>query len=273
MCMVAVVQLDSREDIDYNLHTAITMIREASGYGADMVVLPENFLYIGPNKNISFSLESPEIRELKKQAKKCSVYLVAGSIPEKSTHETKQHNMCAIIDRHGRIIGKYHKMHLFDTKLGDSVEFQESSYIIAGKKPVVVATDVGAIGLSICYDLRFPELYRHISLLGGQIACVPSNFTMRTGRDHWEVLLRARAIENGMYILAANQWGEKYDGNKSYGRSAIIDPWGIVVAQASDTAPCVIYVDIDFELVKSVRETVPSLSHIKLFRLPRNVTR
>lgn len=267
MFKVALIQMNTQDNIRDNLKTASDMIIECTDNKADIILLPENFLYIGKHKKVSFKLDSFEIKTIAKLAADTSTYILAGSIPEKVEIGEKNYNTSLFINNKGDFIGIYRKMHLFDVGLGDSPEFNESSYVVAGDQPVLIKTDFGSIGMTICYDLRFPELYRNLALMGCNIAFVPSNFAMHTGKDHWQVLLRARAIENGMFIIAPNQFGSKYDGNSSYGHSAVIDPWGTVIAQASDTAPAIVYAQIDLDLVRSVRKKIPSLKHVKLFNI------
>jgi len=267
MFKIALVQMNSQDNIKDNLKTASDMILECADNKADMILLPENFLYIGKHKKVSFKIDSPEIKAITKLAADTSTYILAGSIPEKTEFEGKNYNTSLFINNKGEIIGIYRKIHLFDVELGDSAEFNESSYVLAGDQPILVNTEFCPIGMTICYDLRFPELYRNLALLGCNVVFVPSNFTLHTGKDHWQVLLRARAIENGMFVLAPNQFGAKYDGNSSYGHSAVIDPWGIVIAQASDAAPAIVYAQIDLDLVQSVRKKIPSLKHVRLFSL------
>lgn len=269
MSKIAVVQMNSQENIKQNLNIALTLIHKATKENVDLIVLPENFLYIGDDKDICFSINSHELNTIKQTAKEFSTIILAGSFPE--DHPSgKPFNTSLLIDRQGHTIETYRKIHLFDVKIGNSKEFKESSYVSAGEKIVTAKTDIGKIGLTICYDLRFPELYRNLALSGCEIIVVPSNFAAQTGKDHWLTLLRARAIENGTYILAPNQYGKKYDGNLSYGHSAIIDPWGTVTAQSSDLEDSIIYADLDVNYVRKVREAIPNLNHIKIHSLQKN---
>ncbi len=263
MPKIAVVQMNSQENIKQNLNIALTLIHKAVKENVDLVVLPENFLYIGNDKDICFSINSHELNTIKQIAKESSTLILAGSFPEDNP-SGKPYNTSILVDRQGHTIATYRKIHLFDVKIGDSQEFRESSYVTPGEKIVSAKTDIGKIGLTICYDLRFPELYRNLALSACQTIVVPSNFATKTGKDHWLTLLKARAIENGTYILAPNQYGKKYDGNLSYGHSAIIDPWGTLIAQSSDLEDAIIYADLDMDYVRKVRETIPNLKHIKI---------
>ena len=269
MSKIAVIQMNSQENIKQNLNVALTLIHKATKENVDLIVLPENFLYIGDDKDICFNINSHELNTIKQTAKEFSTIILAGSFPEDNPSD-KPFNTSILIDRQGHTIGTYRKIHLFDVKIGNSKEFKESSHISAGEKIVTAKSDIGKIGLTICYDLRFPELYRNLALSGCEIIIIPSNFASQTGKDHWLTLLRARAIENGTYILAPNQYGKKYDGNISYGHSAIIDPWGTVTAQSSDLEDSVIYADLDMNYVRKVRETIPNLNHIKIHSLQKN---
>ncbi|MCB1194560.1 carbon-nitrogen hydrolase family protein [bacterium] len=264
MHTVGIVQIDSQQIVSDNLSLVIDCIERAAHNNAELVVLPENMLYIGQDKTISFTLQSPEIEAVRTCAQQNSLYILAGSFPEKTT-QNKIYNTSIMINPQGNVIASYRKIHLFDAALGNSQEFNESSYTLPGENITAIKTPFGVIGMSICYDVRFPELYRYLAHMGSTIVAVPSNFSLITGKDHWIPLLQARAIENGVYILAPNQCGTKYDGNQSYGRSAIVDPWGTVIACASDTSPSIIYAQIDPAFTERVRRTLPSLGHIRLF--------
>lgn len=266
MMSIALIQMNSGTDISDNLHRACSLIDDAAPR-ADMVLLPEHFLYIGPDKQCSFSVDSPHIHAVRERARRHNTYILAGTFAEGLPGQKKIHNTSLLIDGSGEIAAVYRKMHLFDVALGESVEFNESLYVEPGAEPVCADTPVGTMGMSICYDVRFPELYRVLALRGADVFCVPANFALMTGRDHWLTLLRARAIENGAYVLAPAQWGKKYDGNVSYGRSAVIDPWGTIVAQASDSGDSVLCAQIDPSYTRTVRRTIPSLTHIRIFNL------
>ncbi len=264
MTTVALVQLNATDKVQDNFNTAIAAIEQSINNHADMIVLPEHFLYVGPDKSITFDVSSPQISALQKIAKQSETYICAGSFLEKNPTGDKPFNTSVFIDYSGSISGIYRKIHLFDVDIHDSIECHESQYTSPGNTLTTVTTSFGMIGMSTCYDLRFPELYRILALRGCDIMLVPSNFALRTGKDHWQVLLQARAIENGAYVIAVNQCGRKYDGNYSYGRSMAIDPWGIPIAQAHDEEPDVVYCQIERKRIEQVRSCIPSLQHIKL---------
>jgi len=259
--------MNSNDNIKENFNTAVSLINRAAENNTKLIILPENFLYIGKDKSIGFTESSTYIQELLKTASKKNIFICAGSFPEKTEDSKKHLNTTIMIDNHGTIISKYSKMHLFDVNINQSVETSEPAYTLYGKKPVTAETPFCKIGFTICYDLRFPELFRKIALMGAQTIVVPSNFTYHTGKHHWEILLRARAIENGVYIIAPNQSGTKYDGNRSYGRSMIIGPWGELIAEAQCDGNEIIYADINLEKVNDARRKIPSLKHIKIFKI------
>ncbi|RJP56152.1 MAG: carbon-nitrogen hydrolase family protein [Candidatus Auribacter fodinae] len=260
----AAIQINSGQDIQHNLDKAISYIHEAAQSGASLVALPEYVLYIGPDKSISFSDESPEIAALCNAARRHAIFLLAGTIQKKIQGRTKCYNTSLLINPEGKITASYNKMHLFDVRIGDSREYNESSFLEPGSETACADTALGKIGLSICYDLRFPELYRILAKAGAVILCVPSNFAYVTGKDHWQVLLRARAIENTAFVIAPNQCGIKYDGNTSYGKSAIICPWGAVLTEASGSDEEIIYAQIDMDHRANVCAKIPSLDNMRI---------
>ena len=267
MIKTAAIQMNSCDNIDKNFNTALSLINSALENNAKFIVLPENFLYIGKDKSVGFNESSTYIQNLIKLSATKKIFICAGSFPEKIKNSKKHFNTTILINDKGEIVSKYRKMHLFDININDSAETSESSYTLSGENPVIAKTAFGEIGFTICYDIRFPELFRQTTLMGAHIIVVPSNFTHQTGQYHWEILLRARAIENGIYIIAPNQTGTKYDGNRSYGHSIIIDPWGRPVASASHNENEIIYADIDMDKVSQARRKIPCLEHIKLFNI------
>ncbi|MCD6459877.1 carbon-nitrogen hydrolase family protein [bacterium] len=267
MFKTAVIQMNSNDNIDSNFKTALALTNSAVRNNAQFIVLPENFLYIGKDKSVGFDESCDYINQLRKTAYDKKVFICAGSFPETTNKPNKHYNTTLLINSQGEIISKYRKIHLFDININDSQETSESTYTIAGENVVTVKTSFGTIGFAICYDLRFGELFKKLTLMGAQIIVVPSNFMFHTGKDHWEILLRARAIENGIFIIAPNQTGIKYDGNRSYGHSLIISPWGAPLAKASFDNNEIIYADIDMANIKTVREKIPSIKHIKIFKL------
>jgi predicted amidohydrolase len=265
---VALVQLDAGKDKSANIESAFEFIARAASEGAELIALPENF-HIRTSSAESVlklqaaeSIPGPLSARIAEAAKEHGVYLLAGSYGERISGRKRFHNTSLFFDPAGRIIAKYRKIHLFDVSIGNEIVTQESQIVAPGGEVVVAKTDFGTVGLSICYDVRFPELYRSQALLGAVMSFVPANFTMFTGRDHWETLLRARAIENGMFMIAPAQIGRIPGGHLSYGRSMVVDPWGIVIAKASDRTG-ITHVVVNTDLVRETRRRLPSLDHRK----------
>lgn len=260
---VAAVQLDSRNDKKRNVDKMSDFVDEAAKGGADIVVFPELVTYIGSKDRygeIAEEIPGPTIEMLQTKAQEHDIYIHSGSFIEKSTTEGKFYNTSAVIDDTGEILDIYRKIHLFDVTIGDEVVTQESEKILPGDNPTVVETDLGTFGLSICYDIRFPELYATLTSQGADVLFIPAAFTMFTGKDHWQPLLRARAIENQAYVIAPGQIGDKPIGIPTYGKSMIVDPWGNVISQASDQEQ-VVFASIDPTYTTKVREELPSLTH------------
>jgi predicted amidohydrolase len=258
----AVVQMVSGADRAANVRTASALIRDAARRGARLIVLPEVFAWRGTGLDDPTAAEpipGPTSEAMSALARELGVVLCMGSILETVPGETRRYNTSCLLDASGTIVARYRKIHLFDVVLPDRVAVQESATRLAGDTPTVVTTPLARLGCSICYDLRFPELYRTLALAGAEVLAVPSNFTERTGRDHWEVLLRARAIENGAWVVAPGQSGGP-PGNPSFGRSMIVDPWGTVVAQAADGVG-IVRADVETDSVAAVRRQIPSLAN------------
>ena len=263
----AAVQLNATEDLDRNLQIADGLTRHAAGRGAEFVVLPEKWTVLGRSEVMqqrAETLDGPAVGWARSIAKELGIDLIAGSFVERREGEAKTSNTSLHIGPDGAIVSAYRKMHMFDVEV-DGTVYAESAREQAGDD--VVTTTVGAageqpreLGMTICYDVRFPELYRALSERGAEILAVPAAFTLATTRDHWEVLLRARAIENQCFVIAANQIGEHPPGNRSGGRSTIIDPWGLTLATAPDSE-CAIVAELDFGLLADVRQRLPALSH------------
>jgi predicted amidohydrolase len=259
----AVVQLTSLPDLAHNLARAEHWIARAAAEGAELIALPENFAYMrdeasGPHPAAQ-ALDGPVARFLADQARRHAIVLAGGTLPEAIAGDERVHNTSLVCERDGSVAAVYRKIHLFDVDLPGAVH-RESRGVTPGKEVVVAETSVGRLGLSICYDVRFPELYRALSGAGARILLVPSAFTVPTGRDHWEVLLRARAIENQCFVLAAAQVGQHTARRQTYGRSLIVDPWGTVLAQVPDREGYAV-ADLDFEDLERVRARLPALRH------------
>jgi predicted amidohydrolase len=266
---VAAVQLNSRADLFANLQSCGRLVAQAADRGASLVVLPENFAYLGAEGGRRELAErvgdtgAPIQQALSQLARDCALTLVAGGFPEVSQDPRRPFNTCVVFSPAGQVMASYRKLHLFDVELADGTVLRESAACTAGDAPVVVPVGPFHLGLSICYDLRFPELYRALVDRGADVLLVPAAFTRQTGRDHWHVLTRARAIESQSWLVAPNQWGSHPQGRTSYGHTVIIDPWGTVVAQCSDRVG-ILVADLDQALVSHVRNRLPSLRHRRL---------
>ena len=267
----AAVQLCAGSDKAENLDKAESFVAAAARQGAQLVVLPEVFLWRGPRaeeRNGAEPIPGPSTVRLADLARGLKLYLLAGSILEQTAGDTaggKVFNTSLLFDPRGEIIGRYRKTHLFDIDLPGHVTIRESDTRVAGDEVVTVPTELGVIGMSVCYDLRFPELYRRLTMAGAEIITIPSAFTFPTGAAHWEILLRARAIENQVYIIAPDQIGRSPSGHVDFGNSMIVDPWGKPLARAADRE-MVIVAEIDREYQQQVRRELPCLDHIKFGR-------
>ena len=265
--IAAAVQMESGADLELNLERARALTRRAAEAGATLVVLPEVFAWRGTRADESAHLSpipgrvSDFLREL---AADLGVTIVGGSFLERSERDGMSYNTSLLVDRTGAIRAAYRKIHLFDVDLPGQVTVRESDARIPGTDVVTAATDLGTIGLSICYDLRFPELYRRLVRADATIVTVPAAFTAYTGAAHWEPLLRARAIENQVYVIAPNQSGKSPHGFPDYGHSMIVDPWGTVVAHAAGEGEAVVTAEIDAALLARVRREMPCLGHARL---------
>jgi predicted amidohydrolase len=265
---VAAIQLNTTPDLEGNLARARALIQEAASRGAQLIALPEHFAYLGPedkNPPSAQPLDGPLVREFRELARKLGVFLLLGSFPELTTPEARPFNTSVLLSPQGEILATYRKMHLFDVDLAHGPSYKESQ-VIQGGTELAVAPLPGTpftAGLAICYDLRFPELFRALSWQKADLLLLPAAFTLITGRDHWEVLVRARAIENQAYVLAPAQWGQHSPGRRSYGRSLIVDPWGLVLAQAPD-GEGIIYARLDHDHLTRVRRELPCLHHRRL---------
>jgi deaminated glutathione amidase len=257
----AVVQLNSTADKARNLETAERLVRAAAAEGATLVALPEKWNLLAGGEELlagAEPLDGPSLSAARAWARELGVHLLAGSIAEQGVAD-KAFNTSVLIGPDGEDLAVYRKIHMFDVEVG-GVSYRESEHEEPGEEIVVAPLPEASLGLSVCYDLRFPELYRILAVRGAQIVAVPSAFTLDTGRDHWQVLLRARAIEDQVFVLAPNQVGEAPPHFSSYGHSAIVDPWGAVLATAPDEE-CFAAADLDLEAQRDVREKLPSLAN------------
>jgi len=262
---VAVCQVNSRHDRAANLASAQELLDRAAAAGADVAVLPEYVDYLGPadGEPKPESTDGDFAATFARAARRLRMWVVAGSFHETGPDGGRTYNTSLVFNREGELAAAYRKIHLFDVDIPGRVSHQESRLVAPGGDTVIVDVEGAAFGMSICYDLRFPELYRRLAIAGAEVLLVPAAFTAHTGRDHWEVLLRARAIENQCYVLAAGQVGDHEPGRSCYGRSMIVDPWGTVVAQAPDAVGIAV-ADLDLDRVARIRQELPSLANRRL---------
>ena len=264
---VALVQTDPGPDKAANLERALGYVAQAAERGAELVALPETFHCRGPNdvkRANAEAIPGPLTEALAAAAKAHGVYVLGGSFNElhDEPDDDRTYNTSLLFGPDGALLARYRKIHLFDAVIDGKLAARESSRNRPGGEVVTADTAFGRVGLTICYDVRFPELYRALALAGARVVFVPSNFTERTGRDHWEVLLRARAIENGVFVVAPATIGDGGGGFVAYGRSVVIDPWGTVVACAPDTEG-VTLATLDLDRIDAVRASLPTLHHLR----------
>jgi len=266
---VAAIQMNSRSDVESNLQLADRLLGDCAADGCSLAVLPENFALM-PEKSRDKALHAEEQGEgplqsfLADAARRHGIWIVAGSMPFKSPESERVYGGCPVYDSDGEQLALYRKIHLFDVKLPDNEEsYQESWSMYPGDDPVTVETPAGRIGLTICYDLRFPELYRRLVDDGATLFTVPAAFTKATGTAHWHILLRARAIENLAYVIAPGQYGDHADNRATYGHSVIVDPWGRVLAEQAE-GNCHVAAEIDPQMPARLRSEFPALANRRL---------
>lgn len=257
--MVAAVQMDTQNDKEANWRQMAAFIDEAAAKGAQLVAFPEVVNILSEDPQYAEAIPGPTTELLAEKAREHQIWIHGGSISEVNPHGVRTYNTTVLINPAGELVARYSKLHNFDMTLPDGSSVRESDRKEPGQEIVTVETELGHLGFAICYDMRFPELFRLMTLQGAQIIFLPANFTMPTGKDHWEPILRARAIENGCYLIAPNQVGVK-EKFVAYGNSMIVDPWGTVIARASDK-PGVILAEIDLDYLDDVRRRNPSVAN------------
>lgn len=263
---IAALQMASGPQLQANLMEAGRLIKEAAAQGAEMVVLPETFVLMGKQEQERLAIaetagDGPIQQFLQQQAQKYKVWIVAGTIPIRSDDPDHAYATSFLYNAQGEVVARYDKIHLFDAMVGENRDtYTESAATKPGTQPAVVDTPFGRLGMSVCYDLRFPELYRRLSEAGAQILVVPSAFTEITGKAHWEVLLRARAIENLCYVVAAAQGGYHVNGRTTYGHSMVVDYWGNILNMREKGAG-IVTASLDLAGLEQQRKTFPVLSH------------
>ena len=264
--LLGAVQMTSTGDRARNLATATRLLNEAASLGAKLVGLPENFAFMGRDEEriaTAESLEGPTLAAIREVARARRIWVVAGSVAENVGLPDKTANTSVLVAEDGSIAATYRKIHLFDVNIPDGARYAESESVAAGDKVVLAPTPLGRIGLTICYDLRFPELYRQLAGLGAEVVFIPAAFTLFTGKDHWEVLLRARAIENLCYVVAPAQVGRHSANRLTYGNAMIVDPWGTVLARCPDgEGVCV--APFSRARMERARQELPALKHRRL---------
>lgn len=269
---VAAVQMVSAMNVADNLALAAHLIQAAASTGARLVVLPENFAYLGSETAhvpaVSERYQAGPIQQfLAREAKRHKIWIVGGTIPLQTNIKGKVRAACLLYSDHGTVVARYDKIHLFDVTVADEPPrcYRESLTVEPGAQVVVADTPFGKLGLAVCYDLRFPELFRAMVVQGMELLAVPAAFTAVTGKAHWEVLLRVRAIENLCYVVAAAQGGQHESGRETYGDSLMVDPWGMVLTRIA-RGPGVIDAEFDRRHMQAIRQRFPSLNHIRMFR-------
>ena len=260
--VTAAIQMSSTPEKAENVEAAERLIREAASVGAELVALPELWNCHGLEGVYGENAESipgPTTDFLSELARELGLYVLGGSVLEGEPGAERLFNTSTFFDPSGQLVAVYRKIHLFDVKAPDR-EYVESSIVAPGREVVTAKAGAATLGLSVCYDLRFPELYRLLALRGAEVLAVPAAFTLQTGKDHWELLLRARAVENQAYVVAPAQWGQKADGRWTYGRSTIVDPWGTVLGTCPDRDGHALAM-LDLDYLQRLRVEFPALSN------------
>ncbi len=266
---IGLAQVNARADLEANLEVAYRLVKQAASEGLELVAFPEMFLHLGAEREAKFNVAEPLdgrlVETFRQWAQQSRISILMGSHYEPVPDNPERlYNTSLIIDASGEVVAVYRKLHLFDIP---ALGVRESDLIAPGDEVVAVDHDVARIGLTICYDLRFPELYRLLTAQGAELILVPSAFFLETGKDHWLPLLRARAIENQVYLAAPAQWGWHYGRRSSFGQSVLIDPWGTVLASAPEQTG-LISGTLDLERLRSIRERLPSWQHRRLELYP-----
>lgn len=270
MSVAAVIQMTSSPDVEANLATARELLERAHAQGAALAVLPENFAIMGRREADKVAVaesggEGPIQAFLGHCARELGMWIVGGTIPIRDEEEPERVAAASLVfDERGRCVARYDKIHLFDVDIpGREERYRESATVVPGAQPVVTTTPLGRLGMAVCYDVRFPELFRMLQAQGAEVFSLPSAFTAPTGRAHWELLVRARAVENLCYALAPAQSGTHDNGRETYGDSMIVDPWGQVLARVAETGPGLAVAEIDRTLQHELRGRFPALAHRK----------
>jgi predicted amidohydrolase len=265
---IAVCQLQSGADVSANLEVVDRALREAAAGGADLAALPEYFAYLGDSRRraeLAEAVPGPLTDLVGKLAGELGIWVLGGSVLE--LDDGRVYDTSILFDRTGEVVARYRKIHLYDVDLPGQPPMRESATITPGEALVTHETEFARVGLSICYDLRFPELYRGLMAMGAEVLFIPAQFQHETGKDHWHALLRARAIEEQCFVVAPGQcgtFGDPAKGRRSYGHSLIVDPWGRILAEGSEDEPGVWFADLDFAELRRIRNVLPALQHRRL---------
>lgn len=266
MAKVAAIQMCSTSNVDENLKTAAGLIKQAAANGAMLAVLPEMFAVMSTDVKEKINQKETygkgKIQDfLKEQVIQNNIWIVGGTIPLACDDSDKIRSACLVFDNHGNNVARYDKMHLFDVVLSDKESYKESDTTQPGTEVVTFDSPVGKLGLSVCYDIRFPYLYNELLKQGAEVIAIPSAFTVKTGQAHWQLLCRARAVENFCYVIGAGQGGMHEGGRETYGHSLIVEPWGTVVAERKEPGAGIIYADIDLKRLHDIRKSIPITEH------------
>lgn len=258
---IGLVQMNTQNDKAKNQEAAEAAVSRLADQGADLVMLPEMYNFLGVDEEKLANAETipgPSIDRLQRKAREKGIFVHCGSILEKEGN--RFYNATVVFDRRGERVAFYRKVHLFDVEIPGGIVYKESAVVSPGKEIVTFDCEGITVGLSICYDLRFPEFYRKLADRGSSLILIPAAFTLMTGKDHWEPLIKARAIENICYVAACGQWGFHPRNNQCYGHSMVVNPWGTIISQGRD-GETVVLADLDFDYMHSVREKLPALNH------------
>ncbi|MFZ2315183.1 MAG: carbon-nitrogen hydrolase family protein [Gammaproteobacteria bacterium] len=268
MAIISAIQMCSSHHIDENLKLTAKLIQEAVKQQAVLIVLPEMFAIMGLTEQDKVlakeTFGAGVIQDfLSAQAKMHGTWILGGTIPIATENVSKVRAASILYNSNGEVAARYDKIHLFDVELSPKESYKESNTTEPGTDLVVVDTPVGKLGLGVCYDIRFPEMFRLLQEQGAEVIALPSAFTVKTGHAHWELLVRARAVENGCYMIGAALGGTHTNGRKTYGHSLIVDPWGNMIAELANDEPGVIFADIDLKKLYEIRKTIPTQLHRK----------
>lgn len=269
---LACIQLTAGREYEPNIARAAELVRQAADRGAKLISLPENAVMIEPDSKTALEKALPEdahpgLPAFREVAQETGAWIHVGSLNIRSA-DGRIANRSFLIDGEGRIVARYDKLHMFDVTLGNGETYRESDTVAPGDRAVIAATPWGTLGLTVCYDVRFPQLYRSLAKAGAGFIAIPAAFTRTTGQAHWHVLVRARAIETGCFVFAAAQCGEHAEGRRTYGHSLIVDPWGAILAEGEAEAEGVVVAEIDPARVGKARQRIPALTHDRPFEGP-----